>query len=209
MATIENRFTSYLDKIFKEAYPKATWTKDAKDYMNDLTITLAQAIIDEAVNLATQDEKKTLMVKHIALALRIVIYKDVSVSAVEFARESTQAFEKTKPAKTPRGKKGQAASPRAASPRSPRAVPAMRSPRLRKQQKAGILMPVARIHKMIKATTALRVQEEASIYLSAALQEVCRQIFAVSVAHAVKQKRTRVTAEFIYQAIQADIPCLF
>jgi histone H3/H4 len=213
MSSREQSLVTYLERIFHQVWPDNKWSKDAKQYMNLLVMQVANAIIVEAVNLAEAEGKKTIMLKEMQLAFRIVIHGEVATRAVEFARRSVGQFEQSKPQRgegrrgkrSPRG----AQSPRRERARSPQSAQRVRSPPVRKNERAGIQMSVPRINAMIREQTQFRVQEEVAVYLAAALEEVCRQIFEVAGAKTAAVRRKTVTAAFIEETLKSDLVCLF
>jgi histone H3/H4 len=209
MSTKEQTLVTYLNRIFSQAAPDYKWSVDAKQYMNDLVIRSAKAIIAEADNLVQGKNKKTIMVEDIELAFRLMIHGDASNRAVDFARRAVAQFDQTKPPKAPRRARG--ASPRAKSPARAQSPPrgGVRSPRVRKQEKAGILMSVSKLNRLIKEDSRLRVQEGVSVYLAAALQEICRLIFEAASRLTTANKRKTITADFIHQTLTTELACVF
>jgi histone H3/H4 len=196
MSSREYTLITYLNRIFRQVWPENMWSEDAKVYMNELVHRLVRAIIAEAIVLAESEGKKTLMLKEIELAFRLVIHGEVGNSAVQYARVQLDKFERTKPTRS------EARSPRGGA-RSPRKLPVSTSSR------AGLQMSVPRINSIIKEQTELRLQEEVGVYLAAALEEVCRQIFASAGTKTFASRRKTVTAAFINEALKSDLVCLF
>jgi histone H3/H4 len=188
---------SYLYRIFKQVGPENKLSKDAKQYMNDLVMRVADTIIREAIFLAENDGKATIRVKNIEVAVRLVIHGEGGIRAVNYAREALEKFNR-------RSKSQGARSPRSArSPRGPRLIPVSASSR------AGLQMPIPRINTMIKERTELRVQQGVKVYLAGALEELCLQIFTVSLQKTLDAKHKMVTASYIKEALRSDLRCLF
>ncbi|ROT79966.1 histone H2A [Penaeus vannamei] len=77
--------------------------------------------------------------------------------------------------------------------------------RVSKAQKAGLILPVARIERYLRAGQwNPRTSPLSAVYISATLEHILRRILAQSMAWADAMKRVRITPLFIALAVKAD-----
>ncbi|XP_063593071.1 histone H2A-like [Penaeus indicus] len=77
--------------------------------------------------------------------------------------------------------------------------------RLRKEQKAGLILPVARIERRLRTGQwNPRTSPIAAVYIAAAVEHVLRRILALSMVWAEAMERVRVTPLFVALAVKAD-----
>ncbi|XP_047491440.1 histone H2AX-like [Penaeus chinensis] len=74
-----------------------------------------------------------------------------------------------------------------------------------KQQKAGLILPVARIERYLRAGQwNPRTSPLSAVYIAAALEHVLRRILALSMAWADAMHRVRITPLIVALAVRAD-----
>jgi len=77
--------------------------------------------------------------------------------------------------------------------------------RFSKTQRAGIIFPVARVHRLLKkGRYAKRVSATAAIYLSSVLEYLCAEVLDLSHNASSDNKKTRITPRFLQLAIRFD-----
>lgn len=83
----------------------------------------------------------------------------------------------------------------------------VKRPSVSKSTKAGLLLPVSRINKTMKATSTIkRVGQSAPVYATAVLEYIMTEIIDLAGRNTVraKPKRKRITPEDISMAIRTD-----
>lgn len=77
--------------------------------------------------------------------------------------------------------------------------------RQRKEVKAGLILPVARIERYLRTGQwNPRTSPLSAVYLSAALETILRRILSLAIIWTDAMKRIRITPLFIALAIKAD-----
>ncbi|XP_037792845.1 probable histone H2A.3 [Penaeus monodon] len=77
--------------------------------------------------------------------------------------------------------------------------------RQRKEKRAGLILPVGRMERQLRAGQwNPRTSPVSAVYIAAALEHVLRRILAQSMAWADAMQRVRVTPLFVALAVKAD-----
>jgi histone H2A len=169
-------FETYISKILKQVHPETNITANAKSQLNSLLNVIGNAIAQKAVDLSYIADKKTLSVREIQTAVRIILPGELVKHAVS---EGTKAVTKYDGAKR-RKVKGTLAS------------------------KAGIVVPPVRARKIIERYTRLKIGELSSIYLAAVLEYLAAEVLELAGNAARDNRKKTVSSRHIMLAIRND-----
>lgn len=82
--------------------------------------------------------------------------------------------------------------------------PASPKSRTAKQSKAGIVFPVTRLQNQLKKATGMRVNENAAVYMAAALEYITAEALELAGDQSFKGKRKRITPRDVMSGFRKD-----
>lgn len=87
--------------------------------------------------------------------------------------------------------------------------PASPKSRTAKQSKAGIVFPVTRLQNQLKKATGMRVNENAAVYMAAALEYITAEALELAGDQSFKGKRKRITPRDVMSGFRKDAEVRF
>jgi histone H2A len=179
-------FSTYIYKVLKQVHPELGASSKGMLVLNGMCQSLIAKLMSVANELCQKNKKQTITTREIQTAVRMCLPGELAKHGVS---EATKAVTKWTPKeqKAPKGQK------------APRAQAKSNS------AKAGLVFPVGRIFRQMKAlSTTKRISMTAAVYIAAVVEYIVAEILELAGNAARDNKKTRFNPRFVVLAIRND-----
>lgn len=172
-------FKSYIHKVLKQVHPDTGITSIGMTVSNDIVNDLFHRLASEGSMFVRSAKMKTFNVQAAQSAARVVLAGELAKHAVA---EGAKAVLK-------HAKSADVAS----------------KERTTLSKKAGLIFPVARVHRMLKENrVAARVSVKAAVYIAAVLEYVAGEFLELAGNTTHEGKKQRINSRFLLLTLEGD-----
>jgi histone H3/H4 len=177
-------FDTFISKVLKTIHPGSGMSGGAMSNINFIIKGLATELSDSAKKLVESNGKKTINESAIKNVLSLKFPGELCKHAKSEAEKALKKYIASK---------------------------AGVAERTRAETRAGLILPVARIEKFMKAKKGFRVSETSSVALTAVIEYIVAEILELSGNAARDNKRIRIKQRDILLVVDSDteLKCLF
>lgn len=171
-------FETYISKVLKQVAPNNGITSNAKQQLNSFLCILLKFISNKVLFLTTLAKKKTISIKEIENALKIVLNGELLANSLKEGEKSCETFKNIE-------NKGNNSS---------------------RQTKANIIFPPSIVEKFLRnfGYSKIMISSLVPVYLASVLEYITSEILDISVFACKQNKHIRITIRDIELSIRCD-----
>ena len=176
-------FEIYISKVLKKISPKSGITSNAKQQLNSVLCIIAKKISTTASRLTQIAKKKTVSVKELSNAIKLVLPPEVAKNALSEGNKAINKFIQETKTNNPEKIKNKS-----------------------RHEKAGIIFPPSITEKFIRnfGFSNILVTKNTPIFLASALEYITSDILTVSTETTKENKRVRITVRDLELSVRTD-----